>query len=143
VYDASGALVKNVYTSGWAANGARGVLASTMYDAYSVADTLVADHFLSEAAGGGDAAAGDPGVRVKTVMASGGPQVQSLLDSDEPGVPSFLRDASIQQGKRVVQYEQWKMIDEEETRRGQRMGKERERMRWEEVQEFLAQKSVQ
>ncbi|KAF9505093.1 hypothetical protein BS47DRAFT_1436437 [Hydnum rufescens UP504] len=124
-----GALVKNVYTSGWAANGARGVLASTMYDAYSVADTLVADYVSGEAGAGGATAAGNPGtisVRLRRT-----------------GVPSFLREVSIQQGKRIVQYEQWKMIDEEETRRGQRIGKERERMRWEEVQEFLAQKSVQ
>ena len=38
VLDASGNVLKNVYASGWAAHGARGVLASTMVDAYGVAE---------------------------------------------------------------------------------------------------------
>jgi adrenodoxin-NADP+ reductase len=47
---------------------------------------------------------------------------------------------TVEQGikeKRVVQYDQWKKIDAEEIRRGVERGKERERMGWEEVHEFL------
>jgi adrenodoxin-NADP+ reductase len=36
-----------------------------------------------------------------------------------------------------VQYEQWKKIDAEEMQRGVEKGKERERMEWHEVPEFL------
>ncbi|EPS97938.1 hypothetical protein FOMPIDRAFT_1079005, partial [Fomitopsis schrenkii] len=48
VLDAAGRTVRNVYASGWAATGARGVLASTMMDAYAVADTILRDAFPSE-----------------------------------------------------------------------------------------------
>ena len=61
--------------------------------------------------------------------------MQTLLDSDEAGMPSFLRDASIQQGTMIVHYERRKIIDEE-TRRGQRMGKERECVCWDNIHEF-------
>lgn len=36
--------VRNVYTAGWASHGAKGVLATTMYDAYEVADRFLSDH---------------------------------------------------------------------------------------------------
>ena len=39
--------------------------------------------------------------------------------------------------RRVVQYDQWKMIDAEEVWRGAKMDKERERMGWEEAHGFL------
>ncbi|KAF9503686.1 hypothetical protein BS47DRAFT_1369349 [Hydnum rufescens UP504] len=84
VYGISGGLFQSVYTStsGWAANWARGVLASTMYDAYSVPDVVAADA-----------------------------QVKTLLDLDDTGMPSFLREASIQPGMRIGHYQQWKIID--------------------------------
>jgi adrenodoxin-NADP+ reductase len=37
----------------------------------------------------------------------------------------------------VVTYEDWRRVDEEERRRGELAGKERERMRWAEVRAFL------
>ena len=43
VLDNLGNPVKNVYASGWAATGAKGVLASTMMDAYAVADQILED----------------------------------------------------------------------------------------------------
>ncbi|KAF9508935.1 hypothetical protein BS47DRAFT_1397314 [Hydnum rufescens UP504] len=61
MYDVSGGL-RSVYTSGWAANRARGVLTSAMYGAYSVAATLVTDRFSGEAGGGAGRVVGDPGV---------------------------------------------------------------------------------
>ncbi|KAH9960115.1 hypothetical protein BC827DRAFT_1260872 [Russula dissimulans] len=45
VLDASGRAVRRVYASGWAATGARGVLAATMIDVYVAADAILADHF--------------------------------------------------------------------------------------------------
>jgi len=42
-----------VYASGWAASGARGVLASTMLDAYAVADAILGDSHTGEAGAGG------------------------------------------------------------------------------------------
>ena len=40
-------VVPRIYASGWAANGAKGVLATTMMDAYSVAEKLVEDSLSS------------------------------------------------------------------------------------------------
>jgi len=54
------------------------------------------------------------------------------------GLPAFLKEASSQTGNRVVSYPEWKKVDEEERRRGQRVGKEKERMNWEEVNAFLS-----
>ncbi|KAF9518588.1 hypothetical protein BS47DRAFT_1388987 [Hydnum rufescens UP504] len=102
VYGVSGGLFQSVYTSGWAANRARGVLASTMYDAYSIPDVVAADA-----------------------------QVQTLLDLDDTGMPSFLREASIQPGTRIGHYQQWKVIDEVKG-----AGKERGCMHWDDVHEF-------
>ncbi|CAE6449061.1 unnamed protein product [Rhizoctonia solani] len=114
-----GTAVRGVYASGWAANGARGVLASTMWNAYSVAEKIL-----------GDAAAG--------VVSDPQPQTGAVLDDEvmlkgEPGLPSPVVEA----GKLVVSYTDWKRIDTEELRRGGELGKERERMSWGEVVEFL------
>jgi adrenodoxin-NADP+ reductase len=48
VFNEENRRVKGVYSSGWASNGAKGVLATTMMDAYSVAETLLTDHFQGE-----------------------------------------------------------------------------------------------
>lgn len=97
--------VPRVYASGWAANGAKGVLATTMMDAYSAAERLLEE--------------GLSGV--------GGPV------TCESGIPEEVAKSH----QRVVTYDDWKRIDEEEVRRGQVMGKERERMTWTEVNDFL------
>ena len=41
--NANGEVLQNAYASGWASTGAKGVLASTMMNAYSVTDTIIAD----------------------------------------------------------------------------------------------------
>lgn len=126
VADATGRAQGRVYASGWAATGARGVLAATMIDAYAVADTILGDHHSSSNASG----AGNEVVPI--------PHSDDVLISDNVDLESVPRE--IEQGvkeKRVVQYDQWKKIDAEEVRRGEERGKERERMGWEEAHEFL------
>ncbi|KAJ1309643.1 hypothetical protein OPQ81_006410 [Rhizoctonia solani] len=114
-----GTAVRGVYTSGWAANGARGVLASTMWNAYSVAERILNDVTAN-------------------VVSGPQPQVGSIPDDGvalegRPGLPL----AVIEAGKWIISYPDWKRIDAEEIRRGGELGKERERMSWEEVVEFL------
>jgi adrenodoxin-NADP+ reductase len=41
------------------------------------------------------------------------------------------------EGRQVVQYPDWKRIDAEEIRRGEVLGKERERMHWDEARALL------
>ncbi|KAI9065705.1 FAD/NAD-P-binding domain-containing protein [Trametes sanguinea] len=138
VVDAQGRVVRNVYASGWAAMGARGVLASTMMDAYAVADTILRDHFpgedvettpMSEA----DAAAD------QVQAALGGTETVDVLpkEVDLDAVPPEV-EAGLRRGL-VTDFADWKAVDAEEVRRGEALGKERERMVWEEAREFLAQ----
>jgi adrenodoxin-NADP+ reductase len=127
VLDTTSHALRRVYASGWAATGARGVLAATMIDAYAVADAILGDHF-GFGPGGGD----------KAVPVQGEAYSDDALVSEDVDLESVPR--TVEQGikeKRVVQYDQWKKIDAEEIRRGVERGKERERMGWEEVHEFL------
>ncbi|KAJ7695020.1 FAD/NAD-P-binding domain-containing protein [Mycena rosella] len=117
VLGADGRAVRGVYASGWAAMGARGVLAATMMDAYGVADQIAAD-----------AVAGSEGPPV------GVEQVMNPAPADDQP-PPLVHDACA--AGRVVQYADWKRVDAEEVRRGAALGKERERMRWEEAEAFL------
>ena len=110
ITDRAGTIIDNVYTSGWAATGAKGVLASTMMNAYGVADTIISDWVASKHAGRDRA-----------------------LDLDEP--PEEIQTA-LKEGL-VTDYVDWKKIDEEEVRRGEAIGKERERMGWVEASGFL------
>ncbi|KAG8798683.1 NADPH-adrenodoxin reductase [Serendipita sp. 399] len=103
VMDGEGKVLEGVYASGWAANGAKGVLATTMMDAYAVVERLLEDN------------------------------VGQALPTYEAGLPPELSSSD----RRVVSYDDWKRIDEEEIRRGQEVGKERERMKWSQVLEFL------
>ncbi|KAJ7066563.1 ferredoxin adrenodoxin reductase [Mycena amicta] len=96
-------VLSNTYAAGWAATGARGVIASTMMDAYGVADVVLGD--LDE-------------------------QAEDILVDDRP--PERIRNA---QG--VTTYADWKRVDVEEVRRGAELGKERERMGWQEARAFL------
>jgi adrenodoxin-NADP+ reductase len=114
-----GTVVRGVYASGWVANGARGVLASTMWNSYSVAEKIIED-----------------------ATASMVPEGRNIIDEHvedgvllkgEPGLPSILVEA----GNLVVNYPEWKLIDAEEVKRGAKVGKERERMSWEDVVDFL------
>jgi adrenodoxin-NADP+ reductase len=127
VLDTTSRALRRVYASGWAATGARGVLAATMIDAYAVADAILTDHF-------GDG----PGNGAEVVPVQSEAYSDDVLVSDDVDPESVPR--VVEQGvneKRIVQYDQWKKIDAEEMRRGVEMGKERERMGWEEVHEFL------
>ena len=54
------------------------------------------------------------------------------LDVIPPEVEEAVRDG------RVTQFFDWKAVDAEEVRRGEAMGKERERMVWEDARKFLA-----
>ncbi|KAI6134475.1 hypothetical protein EDD17DRAFT_1780586 [Pisolithus thermaeus] len=128
ILSASGTAVPNVYASGWAANGAKGVLASTMMDAYAVADTI-----LSDITPGKDI--------VQTTAASAYLSNENSADltlnpRPHPEDPPKEVAQGIKDGI-VTQYEDWKAVDAEETRRGEIRGKERERMNWEEAKAFL------
>lgn len=104
-------VVRNVYASGWAAMGAKGVLAATMMDANGVADTILSD--LEK-------------------------DLNPLLSLDSEGeIDPISAPPEIIAGTDVVSYGQWKRIDQAEMKRGEENGKERERLPWEEVKNFL------
>lgn len=115
-----GHALRNVYASGWAATGAKGVLASTMINAYAAADTVLGDVLP-------DREPEEPKVLVEDVVLNPDPGLDAIPKEVEEGI----KDGS------VMQYEDWKKVDEEEIRRGQLVGKERERMGWEEARKFL------
>jgi adrenodoxin-NADP+ reductase len=127
VLDATNRALRRVYASGWAATGARGVLAATMIDAYAVADSILTDHFGDGPGGGAEVVSAQSEAYSDDVLVSDDVDLESLPGAVEQGIKE----------KRVVQYEQWKKIDAEELRRGVESGKERERMEWDEVPEFL------
>jgi adrenodoxin-NADP+ reductase len=131
VISSSGTALRNVYASGWAATGAKGVLASTMMDAYAVADTIVSDlHPKGEEA---DATSVPPSPSSEQIN-------NDILMNSDPhldGVPPEI-EVTLKEGL-VTGYEDWKAIDTEEVRRGEAIGKERERMGWEEARIFLVQ----
>ncbi|KAJ8086704.1 NADPH-adrenodoxin reductase [Marasmius tenuissimus] len=120
----SGHILKHMYASGWAAMGAKGVLAATMMDAYNVADE---------------------GILKDVVMAdqeveSGKLEEELLLNPDESSVDLDSLPSEIEKGLlegSVTTYEDWRKVDEEERGRAKE-GKERERMlSWEEVTKYL------
>lgn len=115
-----GHALKNVYASGWAATGAKGVLASTMINAYAAADTVLGDVLP-------DREPEEPKELVEDVVLNPNPDLDVVPKEVEDGIKEGL----------VTTYEDWKKIDEEEVRRGQEAGKERERMDWEDARKFL------
>jgi adrenodoxin-NADP+ reductase len=119
VVSADGQLVPNTYASGWASIGAKGVLAKTMLDAYAVADTVL-DDLTKQYPEISDA-----------LMTDAEPVIGTVYED----VPSEVADG-IQTGK-VTTYQDWKRIDDEEQKRGKDLGKERERMEWEDAYKFL------
>jgi len=114
VFNEENRRVKGVYSSGWASNGAKGVLATTMMDAYSVAETLLIDHFQMET--------------------NAESPVEVLASDPRQGIPPEVEQSTV----RAISYDDWIRIDEEEIRRGQERKKERERMVWADVVKFLA-----
>lgn len=133
VVDEHGNTLRNVYASGWAATGAKGVLASTMMDAYAVADTILADAFPGEFRKEGDVLGSV--VPQGDVAKIAEPVLPGSVDSDEPPVEV---ETALKEGY-VTDYVDWKMVDAEEVRRGEITGKERERMGWHEARTFLHQ----
>ena len=125
VLSSSGIPLHNVYASGWAATGAKGVLASTMMDAYAVADTILSDWLPGSQAGRVSASLAERPIRWEM-------NTEPHSDDPPPEIQAGLEDGM------VTEYRDWKAIDEEETRRGEAKGKERERMGWEEARAFLA-----
>ncbi|KAG1732226.1 uncharacterized protein EDB91DRAFT_678116 [Suillus paluster] len=128
ITSSEGLALKNIYASGWAANGANGVLASTMIDAYAVTGTILSDIV-------------PPSEAVKITSATSvlpmGIAPDKMLNPhpDLDGLPSEIVHG-INDGM-VIQYDDWKVIDAEEVRRGEALGKERERMGWKEALSFL------
>ena len=129
VLDGDGHALRRVYASGWAAMGARGVLASTMLDAYAVADAILSDYQVGDAG----RVASEHGRSDDVLVADDVVDLESVPGEVEEGV----------RAKRVVQYEQWKEIDEAEAWCGAEVGKERERMDWEEAQQVLTSARAQ
>ncbi len=84
-----------------------------MMDAYSVAETLLTDHFQ-----------GEPNAESP---------VEVVMSDPRPGIPPEVEQSTV----RVISYDDWMRIDEEEIRRGQERKKERERMVWTDVIKFL------
>ncbi|KAG2059160.1 FAD/NAD(P)-binding domain-containing protein [Suillus hirtellus] len=127
-----GSALKNMYASGWAANGAKGVLASTMIDAYAVAGTILSDIA--------------PSSEAVTTTAPPSPEMEMAPDEllnrrpDLDALPAEIVHG-IKDGM-VTQYDDWKVIDAEEVRRGGALGKERERIGWDEASSFIARAAV-
>jgi adrenodoxin-NADP+ reductase len=115
-----GRALKNVYASGWAATGSKGVLASTMINAYAAADTVLSDILP-------DREPEEPQNLLEDCVLNPNPELNSIPREVGDGIREGL----------VTSYEDWRRIDAEEIRRGQEVGKERERMDWEEAKMVL------
>ncbi|KAI1491350.1 nucleotide-binding domain-containing protein [Biscogniauxia mediterranea] len=92
-------LLPGVYCSGWVKRGPTGVIASTMEDAFSTGDAIVAD-WNSEA---------------------------PFLDNDRSYGWEGLQSEVSKDKCQVIQWEDWKKIDKAEKERGRLIGKEREK----------------
>jgi len=123
VVTSRGRVVRNVYAVGWAARGARGVLAGTVLDANDVAGAVVDDWRINAVREGGSEGEVDVLPRASDVV--GGLE----------GVPEVV-ERGLYEGN-VLEYDAWRRVDEEERRRGRLGGKERERMSWGQVRIFL------
>lgn len=91
--------VPGIYAAGWVARGPVGVIASTMTDAFGLAETIIGDHATSS---------------------------PTLNVAPESGVPEVI-EQGLREGK-VVDIEAWGRIDQAEIDRA-RKGKEREKFR--------------
>jgi len=130
IVTSKGETLRNAYASGWAATGAKGVLATTMMNAYGTADTIIGDwrassedHPVGVAAEGSSMNAQGPGLLLLNPDA--------VLDELPEEVTKGLEMGM------VTEYGDWKRINFEEMRRGEMLGKERERMNWLDAQSFL------
>jgi adrenodoxin-NADP+ reductase len=93
--------VDGVYAAGWVKTGPTGVIASTMYSSFETGDSLVQD------------------------WNEGKPFLQP--DADQKGWGGFKQEVE-KVGVHPVEWNEWKKIEEEETKRGEPLGKEREKV---------------
>jgi len=111
-----------------------------MMNAYALADTILSDWLLS---------AEVHSVPLEQAVFGGGRKVGfGLGDVDVEGEMVPNPDAHLTELPRevveglrdgeVVTYEDWNKVDVEEVRRGEEVGRERERMGWEEARAFLS-----
>lgn len=137
--DEQGRRIESVYASGWAANGARGVLASTMVDAYAVAEVILREGLRNDLPVGEPT--GEVGVEGDTTsVGSESVRILPAAEQVKPGIPAQVEKAY--EAGEVTDYQDWKAVDEEEIKRGEILGKERERMTWEEAREIVQQARV-
>ncbi|KAF8554738.1 FAD/NAD-P-binding domain-containing protein [Imleria badia] len=126
----SGVPLRNMYASGWSANGAKGVLATTMMDAYAVADTILSDIVPAGNVTAETTPASEHGSEAvpNTLMPSLAPHPDDPPEEIKQGIMDGL----------VTRYHDWNVINAEEVRRGALLGKERERMGWEDARNLLS-----
>jgi adrenodoxin-NADP+ reductase len=93
--------VPGVYVAGWVKTGPTGVIATTMYSAFETGDSLVAD------------------------WNEGKPFLEPTADIK--GWDGFKKEVE-SKGIEAVEWPGWKKIEAEETRRGELVGKEREKI---------------
>ena len=116
--------LKNVYASGWAATGAKGVLTSTMINAYGAADTILGDMLPGREHE-------KPAELIEDIVLNPEPDLDAVPMEVEQGIMEGM----------IMQYADWKRVDGEEIRRGREAGRERERLNWEEMRIFLKRTS--
>ncbi|WFC95011.1 adrenodoxin-NADP(+) reductase [Malassezia brasiliensis] len=105
VVDDEGKVQPGMFVSGWLATGPVGVIVSTMFDAFGVADELVKEW-----------RAGVQGTEPPPTLCA------------QVGIREALREApEALRGQRTVSYDQWLAIDRAERDRGQALGKSREK----------------
>jgi adrenodoxin-NADP+ reductase len=136
IYTSSNRLVKNVYTSGWAAIGARGVLNTTLMDAYSLSDMILTDNVNSNAdlppsldTESPPSALGTPPPNPMEPPISLLPSYADLGEEIPPVIEEGVKDG------KVVTYEDWKVVDEYELGKGKEQGKDRVKLVWSEALE--------
>lgn len=95
--------IPGAYVSGWLARGPNGVIATTMMDAYSVADVILAD-----------------------LQSCPSPHQQQKGPTEAED--DLLRHLQQTQSKSVVGFDGWRRIDDEERSRGEKLGKLREKI---------------
>lgn len=138
IVGADGKVVRNVYASGWAATGARGVLASTMLNAHALVDTILSDHSAAQGVDAGANAQTSISLPTSDALQLKGESVDLMSadpDLDMESLPIEVEEA--REDGHVISYGDWKEVDAEEVRVGALKEKERERMDWKAAKAFL------
>ena len=103
--------VPGLYVTGWARKGPSGVIASTMVDAFLVADTI-----------GADLKAGRHLHFPVDLITTDKAQIQPKLGWE------VVQHEVMKRGLRSVSWKEWQRMDEVERNRGKQLGKEREKL---------------